>query len=132
MYLSCVLGFTDKMAVIPGLETILNAADLISDVRNAFSKIDSLEKSQKDIADALVRLDARVRELEAGLREARSDIKLEAVKEAQGIVNSVQSGLYSELLKLSVQVNNIASNGNQLTLDRVNPRNDSRMISEER
>ena len=95
------------MAKIPGLDQILSAADLISDIRKAFTRIEGLEKSQKDVSDALLRLDARVRELEAGLREAKSEIKLEAVKEAQGIVNSVQSSLYSELKDLSVKIHGI-------------------------
>lgn len=104
------------MAKVPGIETILGAADLISDVRRAFSRIEALEKSQKDVADALLRLDARVRELEAGLREAKSDIKLEAVKEAQGIVNSVQSSLYSQLRDLSVEMKSLSENS-KFTID---------------
>lgn len=99
------------MAKVPGLDTILSAADLISDIRKAFTRIESLESSQKDLAEAMTRLDARVRELEAGLREARSDIKLEAVKEAQSIVNSVQSSLYSEIKDLSIQVHGLSNGG---------------------
>lgn len=99
------------MSKVPGLDAILSAADLISDIRKAFSKIDSLESSQKNLADALLRLDTRVRELEAGLREAKSEIKLEAVKEAQGIVNSVQSNLYSEIKGLSVQMSLLSNVG---------------------
>ena len=64
-----------------GFETILKAADLISEVRRAFAKIENLESGQKHIADALVALDKRVRELEAGLREAKAEIMLEAIRE---------------------------------------------------
>ena len=89
------------------IDTILKAADLISDTRKAFAKIENLERSHKDLADALA-LDRRVRELEAGLREARAEIKLEAVKETQSIVNSVQGQLYRELREISVTVERLS------------------------
>jgi predicted RNase H-like nuclease (RuvC/YqgF family) len=66
-----------------GIKTILDAADLIADVRNAFSKIEHLEAGQKRLLEVLEAQDRRIRELEAGLREARSDIRLDAVKETQ-------------------------------------------------
>ena len=85
-----------------GIDTILKAADLISEIRRAFIKIENLESGQKHLADALTALDKRVRELEAGLREAKADIKFEAIKEAQMIVNSVQWQLYQRLNEVSI------------------------------
>ena len=95
------------MTKVPGIETILNAAELISDIRKAFLRIEKLEESQRSLADAMHRLDGRVRELEAELRVAKSEIRLDAVKEAQSIVNSVQSNLYSEIRDISIQLHTI-------------------------
>lgn len=91
-----------------GIETILKAADLIAEVRRAFSKIENLEAGQRQLSDALAALDRRVRELEAGLREARSDIKLEAIKETQSIVNSVQGHIYQEIKQVSIAVDRLS------------------------
>ncbi len=90
------------------MDAILKAADVISETRRAFAKIENLERNQKDLSDALASLDKRVRELEAGLREAKAEIKLEAVKETQAIVNSVQGQLYQELRSVTVAVDRLA------------------------
>lgn len=90
-----------------GFESILKAADLIADIRKAFAKIENLEQGQRRLADAVETLDRRVREVEAGLREARAEIKLDAVKETQAIVNSVQGQLYGELRGLAVAVDRL-------------------------
>lgn len=96
------------MAKIPGVDSILQAADLISEVRKTFTRLDAIERTQRDLASAIERMDNRLREVEAGLREARAEIKLEAVKEAQSIINSVQSGLYSKIIDISAQVQNLS------------------------
>lgn len=92
-----------------GFDKILKAADIISDVRKAFEKIKTLEDGQKQIVDALSALDKRVRELEAGLREAKSDIRLEALRETQHAVNSVQGTIYEKIVDLSVRVDRLSS-----------------------
>lgn len=91
-----------------GFETILKAADLIADVRKAFAKIENLEQGQRHLSDAIAMLDKRVREAEASLREARAEIRLDAVKEAQAVVNGVQGQLYSELRQFAVQVDRLS------------------------
>jgi hypothetical protein len=93
---------------VAGLETILKAADLIADIRKAYAKLENLEQGQRQLADALAALDRRVRELEGGLRETRAEIRLEAVKETQAIVNGVQGQHYEELRRLAIQVDRIA------------------------
>mgnify|MGYP001059419007 CR=1 FL=1 len=90
-----------------GLDAILKAADLIADVRKAFGKIENLEQGQRQLADAVELLDRRLREVEAGLREARAEIRLDAVKETQTIVNGVQGQLYHELRSLAVSVDRL-------------------------
>jgi hypothetical protein len=59
-------------------------------------------------ADALVAIDARVRELEAGLREARSEIKLSAVQAAQDTVNAAKGQLYQRLLDIEMRLVRVA------------------------
>ena len=86
------------------VEKIIKAADVISEVRKAFEKIQNLESGQKALADAVGALDVRVRELEAGLREARAEIKLEAVKEAQATVNGAQGQIYQRMVDIETRL----------------------------
>jgi predicted RNase H-like nuclease (RuvC/YqgF family) len=97
-----------------GIDTILKAADLISEIRRAFTKIENLESGQKHLADALSALDKRVRELEAGLREAKAEIKFEAIKETQSIVNSVQGHLYQRINEVSISLDRLSRNTRSL------------------
>lgn len=97
--------------MVAGFESILKAADLIADVRKAFSKIEDLQEGQRQLARAVETLDRRVREVEAGLRETRAEVKLDAVREAQSIVNAVQGRLYGELRDISVAVDRLGREG---------------------
>lgn len=90
-----------------GFESILKAADLIAEVRRALTKIEELQDGQRQLANAVETLDRRVREVEAGLRETRAEVKLDAIKEAQSIVNAVQGQLYGELRSLAVTVDRL-------------------------
>jgi uncharacterized phage infection (PIP) family protein YhgE len=90
------------------IEKVLKAADVISEVRSAFEKIQNLETGQKALAETLVSLDVRVRELEAGLREAKSDIKLAAVEAAQQTVNGAQGQIYQRMVDLEVKVSRVS------------------------
>lgn len=92
---------------MPGVTAVLDAADYISEVRNALAKMKTLEQGQKLIVTELSELEKRVRELEASLREAKSDIRLEAVKETQTIVNAVQGQLYGRITDVSVEIDRI-------------------------
>ena len=71
------------MAKVPGAKTVFDAAELITDVRNVFTNIAKLEEGQKLLVDQLALLDGRVRELEAGLKVAKAEIKVDALKETQ-------------------------------------------------
>jgi predicted nucleic acid-binding Zn-ribbon protein len=83
-------------------ETMLTIAEAITDGHRAFAKIENLEHGQKALADAPSALEKRVRELEAGLREAKAETKLEAIRETQSIVNSVPGHLYQEIKQVSI------------------------------
>lgn len=90
------------------IEKVLKAADIISEIRKAFEKIQNLEIGQRSLADALDALEARVRELEASLREAKAEIKLAAVEAAQqtanGAINGAQGQLFQKMVDLEVQI----------------------------
>lgn len=86
------------------IEKVLKAADVISEVRKAFEKINNLETGQKAVAEALQAVESRVRELEASLREAKSDIKLAAVEAAQGTVNGAQGQIYQKMLDIEIRL----------------------------
>lgn len=87
-----------------GIKTIVEAAELIAEVRSAFAKIESLQEAQKQMMSVIESQDKRLRELEASVREVRSEVKFEALKETQNIVNAVQGQIYNEIKSLSIAV----------------------------
>ena len=75
--------------------------DKAYEIANLLNKVNALTDEVGRLADAVTLLNERVVRMEASLDTARAEIRLEAIREAQNIVNSVQSGLYSELMKIS-------------------------------
>lgn len=94
-----------------GIKSIIDAAELITDVRAVFSKIEELRDAQKSIVDVIEKQDKRLRELEASFRELKSETKFEAIKETQAIVNAVQGQLYNEIRTLSLNLDRLARSG---------------------
>ena len=88
-------------------KAILDAADVISEVRGALEKIRGLAEAQKQLADTIDAVDKRVQNLEGRLDIARAEIKLEAVKETQAIVNSVQGGFYDRLTTIAERLGHL-------------------------
>ncbi len=87
-----------------GLKAVGDIAELITETRRVFERIGSLETSLKNIVATIDTMDKRLREVEATVREVKFEAKYEAVKEAQGIVNSVQSAIYQKITELSVEL----------------------------
>jgi predicted nucleic acid-binding Zn-ribbon protein len=75
--------------------------DKAYEIANLLNKVNALTDEVGRLADVVSALNERVVRLEASLDTAKAEIKLEAIREAQTIVNSVQSGLYAELMKIS-------------------------------
>jgi predicted nuclease with TOPRIM domain len=64
----------------------------------------ALQKMQKEMADAIAKLNERLKDTEAEMRVLRAEAKLDAVREAQQMINAVQGALYQKLTDLTVRV----------------------------
>jgi len=83
------------------------AADLAQDIANHLQvpeQIKSLQIAQKELADAIKRLDSRLTEIEIELRVVKAETKLDALREAQSVVNAVQGGLNQRIEDLAVKI----------------------------
>lgn len=83
------------------------AADLAQDIANHLQipeQIRSLQTAQKEIADAIRRLEGRINEIEVELRVFKAEARLDALREAQAIVNAVQGNLNQRIEDLAVKV----------------------------
>lgn len=83
------------------------AADLAQDIANHLQlpeQIRSLQTAQKEIADAIRRLEGRINEIEVELRVLKAEAKLDALREAQAVVNAVQGNLNQRIEDLAVKV----------------------------
>lgn len=70
---------------------------LVDDVAN-------LQKMQKEMADAIAKLNDRLKDVEAEMRVLKAEVKLDAIKETQQMINSVQGAFYQKLTDLTVRV----------------------------
>ena len=80
------------------------AAREIADHLQIVDHVKALQDGQKALADGLAKLGDRIRILEQDMAVLRAETKLEALKEAQGVVFAVQGGLSQRIEDLAVQV----------------------------
>ncbi len=84
----------------------------------AVDDIANLQQMQKELADAMARLNDRLRGIETEMKVLRAEIKaesqvlkaeikLDAMDKAQQVVNSVQGALYDKTSDLSVRVSHL-------------------------
>ena len=92
------------MRVLFGRDKVAQAAQEIADHLKIVENVKALQIAQKELADALVRLDERVRAVESELRAAKAEIRSDALRETQNIVNAVQGGLNQRIQDLAVDV----------------------------
>ena len=90
-----------------GSERVTRLAKLITDVHEALSKIENLQNGEKMLADRLERLSREIAEVRAELRASRAEIRLEALKEAQFVVNSVQGGFHEQMTALALRLDRL-------------------------
>ncbi len=72
---------------------LAKAASELADHLHVIDNIKALQTGQKELADAIPVLDERVRDLQLDMRTLKAETKLDALREAQAIVNAVQGGL---------------------------------------
>lgn len=66
-----------------------------------------LQKMQKEMADAIAKLNDRIKDVEVEMRALKAEVKFDAIKETQQLVNSVQGALYDKLTDLTVRVSQV-------------------------
>ncbi|MBY6241722.1 hypothetical protein [Methylosinus sp. Sm6] len=87
-----------------GRDKIAQAAKELAEHLQVIETIKSLQESQKKLADAVNALDQRLRSLEVELKVVRADVRVDALRETQNIVNSVQGGLNQRIEDLAIKV----------------------------
>jgi len=82
-------------------------ADLAGDVAAHFQIIENiktLQAAQKEMANTIDELSERIRDLQTEMKVLKAEVKFEALKETQNIVNAVQGGLNQRIEALSIKV----------------------------
>lgn len=87
-----------------GRDKVGKMAREVADQLQAVENIKSLQQAQKELSDALRKLDNRINALEADMRVLKAETLRETIKETQSIVNLVQGALYKQMQELAVQV----------------------------
>lgn len=83
------------------------AAEVAQEVVDHLKLIDNvkaLQQGQKELADAINRLGHKLNSIEADMKSLKAEIKLEALKEAQSVVWSVQSEFNQRVQDIAVKV----------------------------
>jgi CII-binding regulator of phage lambda lysogenization HflD len=92
---------------MPGIfsrKGIAEAAKELSNHLQLVEHVKALQTGQKDLADAIASLGQRLNKLEAQVQAVRADTKLDAIREVQTIVNSVQGNLNQRIETLAIKV----------------------------
>ena len=85
-------------------EKIGAAAQDIANHLHLVDHVKALQDQQKTLAQGLADLSEKLRDVQLEMRSLKSETKLEALKEAQGVVFAVQGGLNQRIEDLAVQV----------------------------
>lgn len=87
-----------------GRDKIAQAAKELAEHLQVIENIKSLQEGQKKLADAINALDQRLKCVELELKLIRADVRVDALRETQNIVNSVQGGLNQRIEDLAIKV----------------------------
>lgn len=80
------------------------AAQGIADHLLLIEQVKALQTAQKEIAEAVGQIGERLRKIEADMAALKAEVKLDAIKEAQGVVYAVQSDLNRRIQEVAVKV----------------------------
>jgi cell fate (sporulation/competence/biofilm development) regulator YmcA (YheA/YmcA/DUF963 family) len=89
-------------------------ADELSDHFKLIENVRALQTAQEDIAAAVAKLGEDVRRLETEMTALKSDVRYEAMKEAQSAVLAVQSGFNERLQEMALKVRDIEHQTGQI------------------
>lgn len=82
-------------------------AEGLTDHLKLIENVRSLQVGQKEIADAVAKLGEHIRRLESEMIALKSDVKYEALKEAQSAVLAVQTGFNERLQDVALKVRDV-------------------------
>jgi uncharacterized protein YeeX (DUF496 family) len=85
-------------------EKIAKAAQDLADHLQIIENVKALQTAQKEMADAIRALDDRVRSIEIDMRAMKAEIRLDAIREVQTLVNAVQGGLNQRIEDIAVKL----------------------------
>ncbi len=80
------------------------AAKELADHLLLIDHVKALQAGQRELADAIALLGHRLHQIEAQVQAARADTKLDAIREAQTVVNVVQDSLNQRIETLAVKI----------------------------
>lgn len=83
-----------------------NAQDL-ADHLKLVEHVRALQDGQRDIADAIARVGERLNNIDAQLLVIQANVKYDALKETQTLVNSVQGEFYKQLSEIAIRVDRL-------------------------
>jgi hypothetical protein len=76
----------------------------VADHLEVIGNVKALQQGQRELADALVKLGDRIRAVEMEMQVLKAETRLEALKESQLVINSVQGALNQRMQDLAVKV----------------------------
>lgn len=118
------MGWFNRKQAADIAEEIVDHLKLIENVK-------ALQTGQKEIAMAVAKLGEDVRRLEIDMTALKSEIKYEAMKEAQSAVLSVQSSFNERLQDIALKMRDIEYATGRISLESPKFPNDSRAITDD-
>lgn len=85
-------------------ERIEKAAQEVADQLMLVEHVKALQQGQKQMADAIALIDGRLRQIETEMRAVKAEAKLEAIKETNQMLQSVQDAFHDKLALLTAKV----------------------------
>jgi predicted nucleic acid-binding Zn-ribbon protein len=86
------------------------AAEVAKDISAHLTVVDdvaNLQKLQKEMADAIAKLSDRINRIEAAMQTVKVEAQLEAVREANRTIQSVQGAFFEKLTDLTVRLSHV-------------------------
>lgn len=80
------------------------AAKELADHLLLIDHVKALQAGQRELADAIASLGHRLHQMEAQVQTVRADTRLEAIREAQSVINVVQGNLNQRIETLAVKI----------------------------